>query len=301
METKRIYRVKNWNAYNNSLIQRGSLELYIDQNALKSWKAQPEGKPGHQKEYSDVAIQTLLMIRKAFHLRLRQTQGFVKSIFKMLKIELKVPNYSIISRRSGKLNLQLPKNNKEKVYAILDSTGLKVFGEGEWKVRKHGYSKRRTWKKLHIAIDADGEIRACELTDNTIDDAEMVNSLTQEDKPIIEKFLGDGAYDKKKVYQQFDKHTLMIVPPRVDAQKGLHLYRDANISQIEQYTLENWKILTDYHKRSLVETTMFRLKTIFGDKLFAQNSDNQITKANIMCALLNKMSALGMPQSYTIT
>jgi hypothetical protein len=301
MGIKSKYRITNWKEYNNSLIKRGSICLYINESITDDWEAKPKGKPGHPKEYSDKAIKTMLMVKKAFHLKYRQTQGFMESVFQTLGIDLKVPHYSNVSRRSGKLDFDISTKSKENVFAILDSTGLKVFGEGEWKVRKHGYSKRRTWKKLHIAIDSDGEIRACELTDNSVDDAEMTDSLTKKDKEIINKFSGDGAYDKNKVYQLFDERVQMIVPPRTGAKKGLHKARNDIIAQVELHGLDEWKIMSGYHKRSLVETTMFRLKTIFSDKLFSRSDNNQVTEAKIMCEILNKFSALGMPVSVPIT
>lgn len=296
---KKKYRVKNWSEYNKALINRGSIELFISPDAIKAWKARAEGKPGHPKKYSDNAIKTVLMIKAIFRMPLRQTQGFIQSIFNFGNIDLDVPDYSTISRRSGSIDIEIPKQNKEKIYAILDSTGLKIFGEGEWKTRKHGYSKRRTWKKLHISIDCDGEIRAVCLTGNDVDDAEMAEELTSEDRDIIEKFIGDGAYDKKKVYDLFEGVQL-IIPPRENAVVGLHRDRDKIIREIRKNNITQWKKNNGYHTRSLVENAIFRFKSIFGDRLFSRKYENQRTETKIKCSVLNIMSKLGMPDSYVV-
>ncbi len=298
--SKNIYRVKNWKDYNNSLINRGSITVYIKQETLNEWKAKPQGTRGHQKEYSDAAIQMMIMIRKIFHLRLRQLQGFICSIFNMQSIDLPVPNYSTVSRRGGKIKISLPKTPREHIVAIFDSTGLKIFGEGEWKVRQHGYSKRRNWKKLHIMIDQYGEIRALELTGNNVDDAEMVADLIKDEKDKIIETIGDGAYDKKKVYDQFDDTVKVNIPPCDNAVSGLAPARDAILCDILNSSLADWKINNGYHVRSGVENTMYRIKTIFGGMLFSRNDENQINESKIMCAALNKISKLGMPESYLV-
>lgn len=274
---------------------------------MKSWQAAPEGKPGHQREYSDTAIETLLMIRKVFHLKLRQLQGFATSIFRLMRTGLKIPDYTTICRRSGKLNIKIPVMKKSKIHAILDSTGLKVYGEGEWKVRQHGYSKRRTWKKFHISIDEDGEIRAVELTGNNIDDAAKAEDLLRDDKDRLESVTGDGGYDKEKVYRQLDDKVKVLIPPQKNAKikrhgncKGPPHKRDENLRRIRKKGRKGWKKESGYHKRSLVETTMFRFKTAFGDRLMARSEANQVAEARIMASALNRMSALGMPKSYPV-
>lgn len=308
-KNKKPYRIKNWKEYNQSLKNRGSIEFWIDKNSLKAWGAKPKRKrqQGHQKEYSNTAIKVMILVRKIFHLKLRQVEGFVRSIFRMKKIKLKVPNYTTISRR-GNIKVKLPKNKKAKVYIILDSTGLKVFGEGEWKVRRYGYTKRRTWRKIHINIDADGEIRAVELTGNDQDDAGMIDELIKDEKAKIDSCLGDGGYDKKKVYNHERlRRTKKIIPPQRNAKIKQHgncksppYARDQNLRMIRKLGRKKWKEKSGYHKRSLVETTMFRLKTIFGDKLSSRDQENQQTEAKIMCIALNKMRILGMPKSYAV-
>lgn len=272
---------------------------------MKSRKAAPEGRPGHQKEYSDTAIEALLMVRKVFHLRLRQLEGFVSSVFLPMGTGLEIPDYTTICRRAGKLDVKIPRMEKGRIHAILDSTGLKVCGEGEWKVRQHGYSKRRTWKKLHISIGEDGEIRAVELTGNNVDDAAMAENLLREDKGRLESVTGDGGYDKEKVYRQLDDRVRALIPPQKNARirrhgnrKGPPHKRDENLREIRRRGRKGWKKESGYRKRSLAETAMFRLKTAFGDRLMARSEGNQAAEARIMASALNRMSAQGMPESH---
>jgi hypothetical protein len=158
---KSEYRVRNWAKYNDSLKQRGSITLWIDEDVLRAWRPDPNApkKRGGQPEYSDGAIECLLMVKTVFHLAYRQTEGFAGSLSELLRVKLPIPDYTTLNRRAKTLKVQLPKSEKGPIHLVLDSTGLKVYGEGEWKVRKHGYSKRRTWRKLHLAVDeATGEI-----------------------------------------------------------------------------------------------------------------------------------------------
>src|SRR3989344_1939796 len=192
---KRKYRAKNWKEYNESLVKRGSLTLWIPENVDTVWN-------GHGKQtYSATAIEIIVMLKAMYHLPLRATEGFVRSVFTFAGIPLSVPDYSTVSRRAEHLNVQLKKlDTKKSVDILLDSTGNKVFGEGEWKVRQHGWSKRRTWTKIHIGIDSDGEIRAEVTTENNIHDSLVIDDiLNQEEKPI-NGFWGDGAYDVAPVY-----------------------------------------------------------------------------------------------------
>lgn len=245
------------------------------------------------------------MIRKVFHLKLRQTEGFAVSVFRIMETDLKIPDYTTLCRRGGGLTIRIPLMKKKKIRAILDSTGLKVYGEGEWKVRQHGYSKRRTWKKLHISIDGDGEIRAVELTGNHVDDASETGNLLRGDRGRLESVNGDGGYDREKVYSQLDGKIKALIPPQKNARIKKHgncggpaHKRDENLRAIRKKGRKKWKRESGYHKRSLVETAMFRIKTVFGDRLMARSEKNQVAEARIMGSALNRMNALGMPESF---
>jgi len=312
---KKNYKVRNWKEYNESLVQRGSIEFWIEKGIAE---VQRKGdtiiirkKRGGQKQYDDSVIEFCRLVGKVFHQRLRQTEEFVRSISTQAQLDLKVPDYSTLCRRGVCLQVQLPKQQKEKVIAILDSTGLKVYGEGEWKVRKHGYAKHRTWMKAHISIDADGEIRAVKLTDNSIDDAHAGKTLlAQQTTDKIEQVVGDGAYDKKDFYQRCNERKVdsILVPPRKGAKIWIHGNsgrekhpRDENLRMIRKTTRKRWKMDSGYHKRSKVETTMFRTKTIFGEKLYSRSIGNQRTEMMRMAKALNLMLYNGMPNSYCVT
>lgn len=312
---KKKYKVRNWKEYNESLVRRGSLEFWIERGIAEVWQ---EGdtiiirkKRGGQRQYSDQAIELCRLVGKVFHQRLRQTEGFVRSIFSQAEIRLEVPDYSTLCRRGVQLQVQLPLQQKETVVAILDSTGLKVYGEGEWKVRKHGYSKHRQWMKAHVSIDCDGEIRAMRLTDNSVDDATAgVELLQQQATDTIVEVGGDGAYDKRNFYQACKDQGVdsILIPPRKDARIWVHGNsrgekhpRDENLRAIRATTRGMWKQESGYHIRSKVETTMFRTKTIFGEKLTARSVENQETELAIMAKALNLMLYNGMPDSYAVS
>lgn len=306
---KKQYRIRNWHIYNESLVRRGSLDIWISDGAMRKWYAEPTHEPGAQQVYADIAISTVLTIQKVFHLPLRAAEGFVGSVFRMTNVSLDVPNYSTLSRRSDGLTILLTKRNKEKTILIVDGSGAKVCGEGEWKVRQHGASKRRTWKKIHIAIDEDGEIRAEEMTDNATHDSQVVQDLFLQEDAEIEAFAGDGAFDTRAVYGACQNRNIprILIPPRHGAKIWQHGNssqpphpRDENLRAIRLIGRKRWKSESGYHIRSGVENTFFRWKTIFGDRLRSRVEARQHTEVRIMASVLNRMFALGMPESYAI-
>ncbi len=307
---KAKYRIRNWAMYNENLEKRGNITLWIDEDVLQAWKAAPEAvRPrGGQKQYSDGAIECLLMVKHVFHLAYRQTEGFAHSLSRLFGVELPIPDYTTLNRRAKTLNVKLPTSQKGPIHAVLDSTGLKVYGEGEWKVRQHGYSKRRTWRKLHLGVDeATGEIEAEVLTEAGTDDAEMADVLLKQMSADIEQLSADGAYDKEKVYKAAATQGVgkITIPPRRDAvlweENGTEPYpRNANLRRIGEIGRKEWKDESGYHRRSLAETAVFRFKTIFGDHLSSREIKRQKTEARIKCAALNRMTRLGIPDSYRV-
>jgi len=307
---KARYRLRNWSAYNECLVKRGSIDLWINEEDIGVWKPNTAGKRGGQLLYSDGAIQCMSMVRSVFHLTLRATEGFVESIFKLAGLELAVPDYTTICRRLRCLEVSLPKNATGPLHAVLDSTGLKVFGEGEWKVRQHGYSKRRTWRKLHLSVDADShEIQAMVLSEPSLDDAGAVPELFDQMTEPVEQLSADGAYDKKKVYEACAERGIsrVAIPPRKDAHIWQHgncaaapLARDENLRRIRKVGRKRWKQEAGYHQRSLAETAIFRFKTIFGAHLKSRRMPQQQTETKVKCAALNRITHLGMPDSYRV-
>ncbi len=192
---------------------------------------------------------------------------------------------------------------------MVDSTGVKVFGEGEWKVRQHGYSKRRTWRKLHLGVDEDtGEIVAAIFSTNDLHDGEMLETILEDIPGQILQVSGDGAYDSWHNYEVINKRGAKVaIPPRAGSKIKQHgnckakpLMRDENLRQIRAGGRKTWKIENDYHRRSIAETTMFRLKTIFGGTLKSRNIDNQAAELLLQCNLLNRMIHLCKPQTELV-
>lgn len=308
---KALYRVKNWCEYDKALVQRGSITFWLWDGFEKNWLYTGEKQRGSQFDYSDKALEIMLTVKEVFHLTNRQTEGFMRSLFALLKIGLAVPDHSTISKRGKNLKVNLPKKTNQRLNIVMGSTGLKIYGEGEWKVRQHGVSKRRTWRKLHVGVNPeDSEIQAVLLTENSVSDDQAVEALLAQIEPEIAKFAADGAYDKRKVYNSLNAHSPevdILIPPRKNARIWKHgntktqrLKRDENLRSIRNHGRKEWKKQSGYHVRSLSETVMFRLKTIFGDELSTRLIETQTTQALIRCVALNKMTHLGMPQTYKI-
>jgi IS5 family transposase len=310
---KAVYRIRNWAAYNQSLVQRGSITVWISQEALANWHPKPGAvRPrGGQVQYSDEAISCLLLLKAVYQLPYRQTVGFGQSMMDLLSAKVRVPDYTTLCKRSVDLAVSLPTSNPhEAKHIVVDSSGLKIYGEGEWKVRQHGYSKRRTWCKLHLSVDeSTHEIQALVLTEAGVDDAEAGKQLLEDTPGELEQVSGDGSYDKTKFYEACSARRVnrIVIPPRRDAKIGQHgnskktpLPRDQNLRRIRQVGRKQWKVEAGYHRRSLAETAIFRFKIIFGHTLSTRTQPRQITEARIKAAALNRMTRLGMPDSYRI-
>jgi len=308
---KELYRVRNWSEYDHALVQRGSLTVWIADDFEKTWFYQGPSQRGSQFDYSTQAITIMLTLKNVFHLPNRATEGFMRSLLEMLKIDLSIPDHTTLSRRGKTLKVRLPKRTKGPLNLVMDSTGLKIYGEGEWKVRTHGKSKRRTWRKLHLTLDRhSGEIQAAELTEAGVSDDAMAEPMLMQIEQPIDSLSADGGYDKRRVYKSINKHApsaRVLIPPRKNARiwqhgnaKAERLKRDENLRYIRKHGRPAWKNDSGYHGRSLAETAMFRYKTIFGGQLSTRLLETQTTQAFIRCAALNTMTHLGMPQSYKI-
>jgi hypothetical protein len=306
---KPLYRVKNWSEYEKALVQRSSITFWLSDDFEEAWLYAGEKQRGSQFDYSEKAIEIMLMIKEVFHLTNRGVEGFVRSLFEMLNIHLRVPDHSTLSKRGKTLRVRLPKKTNKSLNLVLDSTGLKIYGEGEWKVRKHGYSKHRTWRKLHVGANpANGEIQVAVLTENSISDDAVVKPMLEQIEQTLLSCAADGAYDKRRVYEVLKAHSPeveILMPPRKNARIWQHgnskeerLKRDENLRYIRKHGRQQWKKDFGYHIRSLAETIMFRLKLIFADKLSARLLETQTTQALIRCLALNRMTHLGMPESY---
>jgi hypothetical protein len=249
-------------------------------------------------------------VQSLFHLARRHSEGFLQSLFKLMGVQLPVPDHTTLCRRLGKLEVELPAVNPSKArHVVIDSTGVKVYGEGEWKVRQHGWSKRRTWRKLHLGVDqTTGEILAAVVSSNNFSDADALPLLLDDIDGEIEQVSCDGAYDQRKCYEAInERQAKAAIPPRQGARIWQHgnckiqrLSRDENLRRIRKVGRTKWKSESGYHRRSLAETTMFRLKTIFGAKLRSRQFDNQAVELLLQCVALNHMIGLCKPDSYTV-
>jgi len=312
MKKKTKYRIRNWSDYNRSLVERGSLTFWISRELIDNWVNQAETKErGRSPVYTDAAVVAMASMKFVFHQAGRQTCGLVASIFRLLRISLPVPEHSTLSRRMARVEVCLPLlPGKKARHIVCDSTGLKVYGEGEWKVRTHGASKRRTWRKLHLQIDeATNEVVVAGASENSVSDDEMFVEMLTENEEAIEQTSGDGAFDRKKVYRAIEAREIpkAAIPPRKGARiwrhgnrKGERLIRDENLRSIRRHGKAKWKRQSNYHRRSLAETGVFRFKMIFSDKLQSRKQDNQFQEMIIKCAALNRMTHLGMPDSYKV-
>jgi Transposase DDE domain len=304
------YRVTNWPEYDAALRRRGSLTVWFTDEAIAAWRAEPRTTPGGQPYYSALAIATALTIRAVFHLALRQTEGLIGSVIALLGLALTVPDHSTMCRRSKTLVLPpLRRSETGTLHLLVDSTGLKLGGAGEWLVEKHGTSRRRSWRKLHIGIDAgSGEIVAIELTDKYVDDAARAGVLLDQVTAPIVSFMADGAYDQDRVYEAVaERHpdAAVIVPPRSTATLSASAgtaptRRDQHIQEIAEHGRMGWQKSSDYNVRAKVEVAIGRYKRVIGDALRSRTDETEATEVAIAAAALNRMLGLGRPNCIRI-
>jgi hypothetical protein len=305
------YRVTNWAEYDASLRQRGSLTVWFTDEAIQAWRAEPRTTPGGQPHYSALAITTALTMRMIFHLGLRQTEGLIESVIGLLGLDLSVPDHSTLSRRGKTLEVPPPQRIATgPLHLLVDSTGLKLGGAGEWLIEKHGQSRRRSWRKLHIGVDSNsGEIVAVEVTGKDIDDAAMVDGLLgQIDDPIV-SFTADGGYDQDRVSQavtERDPDVAVIVPPRAGAVASASAetaptQRDRHLRMIAERGLMAWQKASGYNLRAKVEASISRYKRVIGDALRSRTDQTEATEVALATAALNRMLAFGRPNYVRIS
>jgi len=291
---KRQYRIRNWSEYNAALVQRGSLTVWLDEATAGGWyNHQKSGKRGASCTYTDSALLCALTLQVVYHLPLRATQGLLLSLFGLLGLSLPVPDYSTLSRRRKRLSVPLnqTRSGGRDLHLVVDSTGFKVYGEGEWKVRQHGWSKHRTWRKLHLGIDqATGHVQAALVTTPYTSDKAMLPELLDQVEGPIAQVSGDGGYDYVDCYDTIAKRgAKATISPRCNARihpRSQRLRgRNENLERIRElqgrrrrdknWGRKEWKKESGYHRRSLVETGVMRLKTIFGHRLGARTTQGR--------------------------
>lgn len=296
------YKTTNWSAYNDSLKRRGSLAIWFDPEMI--WVPPPNGKRGRQQSFSDAAIQACLTLKVLFGMPLRQTTGFVQSLLQLIGLDWSVPDFSTLCRRQKTLNVSLPyRGGTGPLNLLIDSTGIKAEGEGEWNARKHGGSKRRIWRKIHIGIDEETlEVRAVEITTSNVGDAPMLPELL--DQIPLDQDIGsvtaDGAYDTRKCHDAIAaRQAHAVIPPRKNAKpwkptSAGAIARNEAVNASRYLGSAIWRRWSGYHRRSRVETKMNCIK-LLGQSLMARDFDRQVAEIQVRVAVLNRYTALGIP------
>ena len=284
---KQKRKVMNWREYNASLRQRGSLTVWFTNDAIEGWRAQPRTTPGGQRWYSSLAILTALTLRAVFHLALRQTEGLIGSVIGLLGLALAVPDHSTLSRRTETLEMPRPQPRRdgEPLHLLVDSTGLKLCGTGEWLVEKHGAKTRRSWRKLHIGLDADtGQIVAAALTTKEVDDGAEAGPLLDQVRGPLASFTADGAYDQEGVSAAVAERypeAAIIVPPRSTAVPSetaatAPTQRDCHLRSIAEHGRAAWQKASGYTRRARAEAAMSRFKQVIGDGLRSRTDQRRM-------------------------
>ena len=280
--------------------------MWLTPGAIATWAAAGVGKRGWQLQYSDAAIETALTLRLIFHLPLRQTEGFLTSIFGMLGVALSAPDHTTLSRRGQRLDLSLRRVPLDDgIHLIVDSTGLSIVGEGEWAAAKHGGRGPRGWKKLHLGVDGSGVIVAHALTGGHADDATTAIDLIATVDGDVTCVTADADYDTIGVYEAAaGRGARVVIPPTrtatVSRRGPRSSARDRTINAVEEVGRRRWKKESGYHRQGRVENAFFRYKSIIGENLRARGPGGQGSEAILACNILNQMTALGRPASHHI-
>ena len=286
---------------------QATLTIWFDPEM--GWEAAASGRRGRQQSYSDAAIQTCLSMKVLFGMALRQTTGFVESLLRLVGLDWSVPNFSTLCRRQKTLAVNIPyRSSKGPLHLLIDSTGIKVEGEGEWHARKHGGPKRRVWRKIHLGIDEETlEIRAVEITGSHIGDApvlpDLLNQIPADEQ--IGSVTADGAYDTRKCHNAIaDRGAHAVIPPRKNAKlwktvTAGAMARNEALRASKYLGRALWRRWSGYHRRSRVETKMHCVK-LLGQRLMARDFDRQVAELQVRIAVLNGYTALGMPVTEAV-
>jgi hypothetical protein len=289
-------KVTNWREYDACLRQRGSLTVWFTAEAVQAWQAEPRTTRGGQPDYSPLAILTALTLR---------------AVFRLLGLDLAVPDHTTLCRRAETLEVPQPRprSDGEPMHLLVDSTGLKLCGAGEWLIEKHGTRTRRSWRKLHFDMDADtGQVVAAVLTDRDVDDGARVGPLLDQVDGPVASLTGDGAYDQEGIYSGVaarHPEAAVIVPPRSSAvpsatAETAPIQRDQHLQAIAETGRMGWQKASGYNIRARAEAAVSRYKRVIGDTLRSQTDGRQATEVAIAVGVLNRMLELGRPESVRI-
>jgi Transposase DDE domain len=303
---KAKYRVANWASYDHALVRRGDITMWVSPEAIATWEPAGVATRGGQRKYSDLAIETALTLRLLFHLPLRQTEGFLRSLFGLMGLYLPAPDHTTLSRRAQYLDLTLRRiPPHEGMHLVIDSTELSIVGEGEWAAAKHGRRGKQGWKKLHVGVDQSGVIVAQALTEATVDDATTAITLIGAVHGHLARVTADTAYDTIAFYDAASSRgAAVVVPPAktatVSRRRPRSSARDRTIKKVKTIGRRRWKKASGYHQQARVENAFFRYKSITGNRLRARTPGGQEAEALLACNILNAMTDMGRPDSYAI-
>lgn len=298
-------KISNWPEYNRALINRGSITFWIDDRAIDAWYCtERHGGKGRSNTFSNSAIETALMLKGLFSLSLRATEGFLSSIFRLMDIDCSSPGYSCLSKRARIAQITYKRPSRGEVaHVVIDSTGVKTFGEGEWHVKKHGKEKRRRWRKIHLAVDSQThEVIAAQVSLDSVGDNQVLPNLLNPLRRKIKQVSADGAYDTKDCYAVItNKGAKATIPPRKNAQywEDAHPRNDA-VEALKTDEFKEWKKREDYHQRSLSETAMYRYKQLVSSTLSFKHYNAQVAEILVGVKIMNKVIDLGMPVRQVI-
>jgi IS5 family transposase len=304
---KTKFRVRNWASYDRALVRRGDVTLWFAQESITAWRPKPAGRRGAQLQFSDLAIETALTLRLVFNLPLRQTEGFLRSIFCLMDLDLDAPDHTTLSRRGRFLDIHLREQlTRGPLHLVVDSSGLAVVGEGEWAAVKHGGSGKRGWRKLHLGVDGAGVIVVQCLTEAGTDDAATALDLIAAADGNLASFTADGAYDTSAVYDAAGaRGARVVIPPSTTATssrrpRSRSSPRNRTIARVQKVGRRQWKKEVGYHQQARAENAFFRYKVILGNRLRARCERGRAVEARLACSILNRMTALGRPASVAV-
>ena len=314
------HQVTNWPAYEASLRQRGSLTVWFSDEAVQAWRAEPRTTRGGQPWYSPLAILTALTLRAVFRLAYRQAEGLIGSLVGLLGLSLRVPDHTTLSRRAATLEVPRPhqrpsagacegSDGAQPLHLLVDSTGLRLCGAGEWLSEKHGTKTRRSWRKLHLGVDAEtGQIVVPVLTGRDVDDGVEVGALLDQVEGHVASFTGDGGYDQEGVYADVAERwpeAAVVVPPRSTAvpsktAETAPTQRDRHLQCIADHGRLRWQQASGYTKRARAETAISRFKRVIGDALRSRKDERRATEVAVAVHAFNRMLELGRPNYVRI-
>jgi hypothetical protein len=298
---------RNWSKYTEALVNRGKLTLFITKDFADTWyieydKDTPRARGG-QAKYSEAAITSLLSLRFIFKLPLRAMEGLAQSLVEIAGVDIDVPDYSTLSIKLRDMKIKLPpvcKDSGGGYVASLDSTGVKIHGQGEWNRKKHSQKDRRQWVKMHLIIDNDTmQILGVEATADDVHDSEVFDQLIDTLPNKINKVLGDGAYDTLGAHKKsLDNEIELVALPRGNAVADLKstkphiLRRNEHVLQYKEKGIYAWANKYGYWNRNRVESTMSRFKTTFSGSLSSRKVESQKNEIMHKCKILNMFANL---------